>query len=164
VIYTDISSGSAVYNLSEIRNKEAQSRSVHTNGRSLAAYIVFLNADYSENSGNSKVLGISYGPSSMAIFEKTIRSYAGGLGQPSLSVLESTVIDHEFGHSLGLVNNGTEMKTQHQDGANGKHCNNSNCLMYYSVETSNIVANLIGNTVPSLDNNCIIDLQANGGK
>jgi hypothetical protein len=56
------------------------------------------------------------------------------------------------------------MQKLHQDDANGKYCDDSNCLMHYSVETGNLVSNLIGNSMPQLDLNCIKDLQANGGK
>jgi hypothetical protein len=56
------------------------------------------------------------------------------------------------------------MVNNHQDEANGRHCTNSNCLMYYEAETSDLVANLLGNTVPALDNHCLEDLRANGGK
>lgn len=158
------SGGKTSYSASDIRTIEKANRSQHTNGSTLTAYFLFTDGDYSANSGNSKVLGIAYESSSMAVFEKTIRDYSGGLGQPAVSTLESTVILHEFGHILGLVNNGTSMVAAHQDVAHGKHCDDQNCLMYYTAETSDIVANLTGGTIPSLNAKCLDDLKANGGK
>lgn len=152
------------YTLTDIKNIEEDNRTQVTKGKTLTAYFLFLDADYASNNGNSKVLGVAYGNTSMAIFEKTIKEYSGGIGEPSTSTVETAVINHEFGHILGLVNNGTPMNTNHQDNANGKHCNVQSCLMYFNVETSDIIANLLGGGVPQLDTHCIKDLQDNGGK
>ncbi len=157
------SSGQTTLSLSEIQKFEKDRRRLFTKGDMITAYIFFADADYSGNTGSSQVLGLAYNTSSMVIFEKTIRNYSGGLGQPSLATVETTVAEHEFGHTLGLVNNGTGMVNSHQDEANGKHCNNSNCLMYFETETSDLIGNLLGNALPALDNNCLEDLRANGG-
>jgi predicted Zn-dependent protease len=151
------------YSLSDIRNIESANRTQNVSGHTVAAYIFFADGDYASNSGSSFVLGMQYGNSSIVMFEKTIQNLSGGVGQPSVATLETTVSEHEFGHMFGLVNNGSPMVSSHQDASNGKHCNNKNCLMYYSVETSDVVNNLIGG-VPSLDANCMADLHANGGQ
>ena len=158
------SPGKSVLSVDDIKSIESNNRTLSTSGTNLTAFFLFADADYSGNTGNSKVLGVAYGASSMTIFEKTIRQFSGGVGQPSISILETTVADHEFGHILGLVNNGTSMQTSHQDAGNGKHCNSQSCLMYFNVETSDAVANLLGGSVPGLDANCLADLKANGGK
>ena len=158
------SPGKSFYTLDDISAIEKTHRTQRPHDGIMAAYFLFVDADYADNNSSGKVLGIAYGATSMTIFEKTITDYSGGFGQPTRDVLESSVTEHEFGHLLGLVNNGTRMQTNHQDGANGHHCNNQNCLMYYATETSNIVANLIGGNVPTLDANCINDLRGNGGK
>ncbi len=88
----------------------------------------------------------------------------GGLAQPSRAAAETAVINHEFGHLLGLVNNGTPMIGDHQDEPHGKHCDNSKCLMYYAAETSDLLANLLTGAVPGLCVNCENDLKGNGGK
>jgi predicted Zn-dependent protease len=154
--------GKAVYSSADVEAIEKAERTQNTKGNTLTAYILFLDGDYSDNSGSSKVLGLTYANSSMVIFEKAVKDFSGGLSQPSTDVLESTVVNHEFGHVLGLVNNGTTMQSSHQ--SNGAHCNNKNCLMYYQAETSDIIGNLIGNNVPSFDSNCLNDLKGNGGK
>ncbi len=152
------------YSITDIENMEKDNRTKYAKGKKLTAYILFLDGDYSENSGSSKVLGVAYGNTSMAIFGKTIKDYSGGIGQPSTNVAMSTVILHEIGHVIGLVDNGTAMQSNHIDAGNGHHCNNDDCLRYYAVETSDFIANLLGGNVPSLDANCIKDLQSNGGK
>ncbi len=73
----------------------------------------------------------------------------------------TTLLEHEFGHLMGLVDQGSPMQVNHKDAANGAHCDKPDCLMYYNVE-----AGFTGtlSAVPSLDANCIADLKANGGK
>ena len=156
--------GKTVLSLDDIKALEKTNRAANTAERVLTAYIFFANGDYDQNSGNKKVLGIAYGFSSIVIFDKTIHDVSGGLGQPSISSVETSVVEHEFGHVMGLVNNGVAMASPHQDEANGRHCNNKDCLMYYATETSDMIANLVNSNVPTLDANCLNDLKAAGGK
>lgn len=158
--------GKSVYSADDIRSLENSHRTQNNdNSSTLMAYFLFVDGDYSGNSGNSKVLGIAYGPTSMAIFEKTIKEYSGTpVTQPSTTTLETTVVLHEFGHILGLVNNGTGMQAEHQDEPHGKHCDDQNCLMYYTAETTDIIGNILGGNIPSLNTDCVNDLKANGGK
>lgn len=158
------SPGKNTLSISEIQKLEKDRRRLYTKGDVITAYLFFADADYDQNTGSRQVLGLAYGTSSMVLFNKTIRNLSGGLGQPSVSTVEATVAEHEFAHILGLVNNGTGMVNSHQDEANGKHCDNQNCLMYFEAETSDLIGNLLGNSIPSLDSHCIEDLRANGGK
>jgi hypothetical protein len=144
----------------EVREIEKQNRTVFTSGNQLGVYFLFTNSKYT----NNNVLGIAYQNTSMCLFGKTIHENSGGVGQASRSKLEATVMEHELGHILGLVNTGTSMQTAHQDVANGAHCNNKNCLMYYAAETTDILGFLVTGNIPSLDAGCINDLKANGGK
>jgi hypothetical protein len=160
-----VSNSGSSYSLSQVQDIEIANRKMVTSGSTLTAYILYLDKEYAGTaSTQAKVLGINYQKSSIVLFENTIAQFSGGLTQPSRSLLETTVVEHEFGHVLGLTNNGTPMQTPHQDTPNGSHCNNSACLMYYAVETSNVVQNLVGSAPPDLDANCLNDLRANGGK
>ncbi|HXU26444.1 MAG TPA: peptidase [Bacteroidia bacterium] len=160
-----VSNTGSYYNLSQVQDIEYANRKMITTGSTLTAYIVYLDKPYEGSaSSQGKVLGINYQNSSIVMFENTIAQFSGGVTQPSRSLLETTVVEHEFGHVLGLVNNGTGMQTAHQDTQNGKHCNNTACLMYYAVETSDVVQNLLGSSPPDLDANCLNDLRSAGGK
>ena len=150
----------ATYSDAEVRALEKQYRTVYTTGTTMSAYLLFLDGAYA---GGSNVLGISYNNTSMAVFSEQINANTGGVLQPSRTVVETTVMEHEVGHLLGLVNNGSGMQVAHQDGQHGEHCDNPNCLMYYAVRTTDFLSNLV-NGVPPLDQHCLDDLRANGGK
>lgn len=157
--------GKSSYSISDVRALEEKHRNEFTFKKELAVCFIFMDGPSSENQGSSMVLGQAYFNTSMVVYEKSLQDHSGGLGEPELSKLETTVMNHEFGHILGLVNTGSEMYYTHQDTEHGSHCTNVDCLMYWEAETGNVFNNLIGNApVPTLDPNCIKDLQQNGGK
>jgi hypothetical protein len=154
------STGSGVLSLNDIANVEKNNRTVFTSGTQLGVYFLYTDGGYTQ----SNVLGLAYRNTSLCILGKTIHDNSGAVGQASRTKLESTVTEHEFGHILGLVDLGSPMQTNHKDAANGNHCNNSSCLMYYASETTDILGFLITGNIPTLDVNCRADLTANGGK
>ena len=156
--------GKGPYTIDEVDSLEQKNRTQYNSGNTIAAYMLFLDGSSSEDSQNGQVLGEAYLNTSMVFYEKSIMGNSGGFGQPSRAILEATVMRHEFGHNLGLVNAGTPMVVDHEDSNHPHHCNVKSCLMYWSVNTSNVVGNLTGGTIPQLDSHCLTDLRANGGK
>jgi hypothetical protein len=157
-------SARSAISIEEIREVEKKNRSYYSSGSKAALFIYMSGSDYNQNQGDAKVLGVQYGSTSLTLFVKTMKAFSGGLAQPSYATLETTVTRHELGHVLGLVDHGTQMLNPHKDAAHGAHCDNTNCLMYYQAETSDVVANLLGGKIPEPDGNCINDLRNNGGK
>jgi len=160
------SGGKDSYSAQDIINIEQQNRDHYTTlqkagSDTLWVYFSILDGKFATQ---NNVLGLTYLNTSMTFFGPTIFNNSGGIGQVSRTKLEGTVFDHEFGHNMGLVANGSPMQQDHQDAGHGHHCNNQNCLMYYSVETTDYTSVLINSPIPDLDANCIADLQANGGK
>lgn len=144
----------------QVHSIEKSNRTVFTTGDQIGVYLLITNG----NSTNNNVLGAAYRNTSMVLFGKTIHDNSGGFGQPSRTKLESTVMDHEIGHILGLVDIGSPMQTNHKDPSHSSHCNNSNCLMYYASDTRDILGFLITGNIPAFDANCMADLRANGGQ
>lgn len=153
--------GKAEYSISEIASIEDENRTQYNDGSTLSVYFLFVDGDYEGSNGTT--LGVAYRNTSMCIFHPNITDNTGGVLQPSQQLLETTVLEHEFGHIMGLVDLGSEMQTEHLDEAHGKHCDVQSCLMYYTVETTDVISNL-GNNPPALDAQCRADLTANGGK
>lgn len=146
--------------ISDIIGTEKKSRTVYSNNTEIALYILYTNGHYIEEG----VLGVAYRNTSAALFTKKITDNSGGLGQPSRTKLEATVLEHEVGHLLGLVDTGTPMQAHHKDDAHGSHCTNSNCLMYYAAETTDMLGFLVTGNIPALDASCMADLKGNGGR
>jgi hypothetical protein len=153
--------GQATYTPADVRAIEQQHRTAYTQGTTIATYLLYLDG---ELEGGPNVLGIAYNNTSMALFAEKIDQHTGGVLQPSFATVEGTVANHEMGHLLGLVNNGTPMQTDHHDEDNGRHCDDPDCLMHFSVRTTDYLDNLLGGTIPTLDADCLADLQANGGQ
>lgn len=153
-------SASTTLNINEVANLEKANRTVYAGGNEISVYILVTNGVYSDNN----VIGASYRNASIVLFGKKIYDNSGGIGQTGRTKLESAVLDHEFGHLLGLVDLGSSMQTNHKDAAHGNHCNNSNCLMYYQADTQDMLGVLLSGSTPVLDANCLADLRANGGK
>jgi len=154
--------GQESYSAADLKAIEDNNRTEFTDGNTIATYFFFADGEFSES---SNVLGVAYRNTSMAIFQKVVEDNSGGLNKPSTELLTATVMNHEFGHILGLVNNGTTTQSNHHDSANGAHCDVEDCLMYWQAETSGGLENLVGmSSPPALDAQCVADLQANGGK
>jgi len=141
----------SVDNLVEI---EKHNRTKFSAGTTIAVHILIVDADFT----GSPLFGLAYWNTSFCLFGKNIFYSSGGTGQVRRSVLMTTLLEHEFGHLLGLVDQGSPMQTAHRDTANGAHCDNQSCLMYYGIEST------ANGTIPLPDSSCVADLKANGGK
>ena len=156
------SPGRATHTAAQVRAMQQQYRSAYTRGRTLALHVLYLDGEYD---GAPNVLGIAYNNTSVALFAETIDQYTGGALEPSFATVEGAVAQHEVGHLLGLVNNGTAMQAEHedQDEPNGHHCDDQSCLMYFAVRTTDFIGQLLEG-MPTLDADCLADLQASGGR
>lgn len=153
--------GQSSYTTEDIAAIEDEERDNFTEAGSntLHAYFLIVDGQYSE----SNVLGIAYWNTSMAFFGQTINEVSGTPpAAPSRQQVEGTVFRHEMGHNMGLVGNGTPTQSDHKTSGSA-HCTTDGCLMEPAVETGNVFQNFNGE-VPALDQLCIDDLQANGGK
>ena len=150
-------SGKTTLTLNDIESIEKKSRTIFTGNNQIGVHILITDANFDA----SNILAKSYWNTSICVFGKTVFDNSGNAGQISRSQLFTVLFEHEFGHLLGLVNQGSPMQTNHQDVANGAHCINESCLMHYHIVISAITAN---SSLPSLDANCVADLRANGGK
>lgn len=153
--------GQSSYSNDDIANIEEEERNnfTETGSNTLHAYFLIVDGEYTQ----SNVLGLAYWNTSMAFFGQTIDDISGTPPTaPSEQQVEGTVFRHEIGHNMGLVGIGTPTQSDHKtDGS--AHCTTDGCLMEPAVRTGDIFQNFSGD-VPELDQLCIDDLQANGGK
>ena len=162
VVTRQIKPSTISFGLEQIKSIEETSRTVFTKGDELAVYVLYLNGYYA---ADSLVLGAAYRNTSIVLFGKSINDFSTGDPLKHL-VFDATVLEHEFGHLLGLVDEGIPLQSEHKDAANGNHCTNPDCLMYYAVMDGYHDSQYAGGlaSVPVMDSACITDLRAAGGK
>ena len=159
------SSNKAPFNIDEIVQIEADERTAYNAGDEIAVFIYFADGSNENDTDTKIILGSAYRNTSMVIYGKTIQNIANHSAGINKSTIESTVINHEFGHLFGLVNLGTSMQSNHEDENSKGHCNVSNCLMATSLQFGgSMIRQVSNNNIPELDGQCIADLQANGGR
>lgn len=149
-------SGKPSLSLTDIVSIEKSNRVFFTSPGNMGVHILITDGYFT----TPGTFATSYWNTSTCIFGKTIDDNSDDPGLVTKTNLLSTVMQHEMGHLLGLVNQGSPMQTNHKDATNGAHCSNTACLMYYAIQTN---ANAI-NGIPELDADCMNDLKANGGK
>lgn len=159
------SPGKTSYSVKEdIVNIEKDHRTQFTNGDELAVFIFFADGKSSSQEDSKLVLGTAYRNTSMVIFEKTVRELATSTRIPR-SDIETTTIEHEFGHLFGLVDNGSPAQSAHEDPESKSHCNASHCLMVASVEFGSGTIDLLKSSHgANFDESCLQDLRANGAR
>lgn len=157
------SSGTAAWSLEAVSALEAAHRDLYRDPATGTAvfYAVYVDGHSDRDSGNSKILGIAYHGSSVVLFADTIESVEPGV--PLFAPIEDTVLIHEAGHLLGLVNNGASMVTDHQDAPHGAHDTSEDCIMHWTIETQTVVDVLLTGK-PDFDADCRADLEAAGGR
>lgn len=140
LVYTELSSPSEdELTLQEIADLETKNRTVFNTGSSLGIYIYFSDApaEGDDLEDGLVTLGSVYRNTSMIIHEVTVRELATLSSSINEADVETTTLNHEFGHLFGLVDLGTDMVNDHQSESENEdgqlvgdnHCNQTGCLM-----------------------------------
>lgn len=161
------SPGKSVYTINDIADIEKEQRKYYNTTDQIAVWAYFSDgkSDKDSDEDNTVVLGTAYWNTSFVIYEETVKGLSNGPLKPNRSLLETTVINHEFGHIFGLTNLGTALQSDHEDEEHPKHCNVENCLMYWATESAVNISNMANmSSAPQLDAQCLADLKSNGGK
>lgn len=159
------SPGSSPYSNEEIVSIEDANRTKYNTADQIAVWAFFADGKSSKDTDTSVILGTAYRNTSFVIYEQTVHGLSDSAFEPNRSLLETTVITHEFGHILGLTNLGTALQSNHEDAEHPKHCIEKTCLMFWSAEIGGGIGNMVSSgSAPQLDAQCIADLRANGGK
>lgn len=159
------SSGKAPFSIQEIADIESEERTAYNAGDEIAVYIYFADGSNENDTSTKIVLGSAFRNTSMVIYGETVKSISNRLNAPDKSTVESTVVNHEFGHLFGLVNLGTPLQSAHEDDSSNGHCEGDGCLMNANVQFGTDLIDMVNsNVIPSMDESCILDLQANGGR
>ena len=142
------------YTLEEILEIENNERTSSKSGNTFVIHILYLNGEYEDN---DQTLGLAYSGSSFALFKEKIDDSAFLL--ISSTDIEKSVIVHEFGHLLGLVNNGYQSPHDHEDPQHPHHSNNDESVMYWAIESQDIGNQIDGEPPNNFDSDDLDDLR-----
>ncbi len=109
----------------------------------IAVGVYFVNGTLN---GDANILGVQFLGYPYAFIFKDVVVAAGGDGATQRYVEQSVVV-HEIGHAIGLVNNGLPMVSGHEDAAHPKHSINQDCVMYWAVENRQNILTTLANFI-----------------
>ncbi|MDP6333484.1 MAG: hypothetical protein QF479_02490 [Candidatus Poseidoniaceae archaeon] len=117
--------------------------------------IIFPSGTYSDDS----VLGVAVDASTIAIFGDSVEEAKGPIfGRPSAEEVENSVIVHEVGHLLGLVNIVYNSLEEHEDPEHPNHSSNDDSVMYWAIDSTSIGSIFSGELPDEFDQYDLQDL------
>jgi hypothetical protein len=134
------------YTISNLLSLERQYRTLHSNGEVATIWIAALNGSYA---GSSGAIGLSFRATAFALFEDQIQQAANVF--VSEGSIERSVIIHEMGHLLGLINIGYRSHYDHEDRQHPHHSKYQSSVMYWAIEDMSIATILRGGPVSDFD-------------
>ena len=129
-------------------------------------YLVFVSGNFASGDGVQEgVLGVSIGDTGVIAMFKDVIASTGGIVPNTERYVEQSVLIHEMGHALGLVENGVPTIADHHDEAHGAHCANDACVMYWLNEGASDMAQfatdfVVNNDAILFDADCLADVDA----
>ncbi|TNE47136.1 MAG: hypothetical protein EP343_20740 [Deltaproteobacteria bacterium] len=142
------------WKIADLQQLEFNYRQNMPGGTQAVAYFLYVGGNWHEDSSNGRVLGIAYSGSTMTVFKKTVddvcssASIIPGTTQKLCRVVEASIVLHEFAHIIGMTNLGLKMTTNHEDEAHKGHCNNKDCVNYWTNNQSSM-AGALGSVIGS---------------
>lgn len=121
-----------VWTVEDLRREATRVRAQYTTPQQAAMHVQFLRGRYAEEG----VIGVAYSASEFAVFPDAIDSLSVLLGG-QLGVQRS-VLAHEAGHLLCLVNVGYRSAHDREDPAHPHHSNDRESVMYWAIDTTAI--------------------------
>jgi hypothetical protein len=144
-----------------------QHRDQLSGGDTATYYFVWLPGYYHDGEKlRTDVLGVSLGWTGViAMFKDVIETTGVAPGDNVERYVEQATLVHEFGHAIGLVNNGLGLTAAHHDEPHGAHCTNQDCIMYYAIEGTSGAIEFVSKSVKGQDSllfagDCLADVDA----
>ncbi len=135
----EIPASSDRYTVEELKALERRHRRTSTGGDTASVHALYLNGSFAPDEG---VLAIVFSASSIAVFPDQIARAATPV--VSASRIERSVLLHEMGHLMGLINLGYHSPRDREDPDHPHHSRNRNSVMYWAVETNLVLTILSG--------------------
>jgi|TARA_B110000240_G_scaffold195155_1_gene244153 hypothetical protein len=118
-----------------------------TVGKTLRWQLIFPAESYEDDS----VLGVAVDASTIAIFGESVDGAAGFFNRPSAEEVENSVMVHEVGHLLGLVNLVYTSPVDHESADKPGHSDNDDSVMYWAIESMSVGSFISGDLPNDFD-------------
>ena len=140
----------------DLRDLEKRNRDHYSSRNVMILYVLYVNGSFADD---DEALGVAYDASAYAVFAQRIRDAAATPLVPAVSIEESVVV-HEMGHVLSLVNIGYTSPRKHEDPEHENHSNNPDSVMYWAIDNVGVAGLLSGRPSPPtrFDNDDLADL------
>ncbi len=132
LVFDVIAVNGTMFSELDLLDLERAHRNEATAGDTFTLYILSISGELSNGKGTA--LGAAYTASSLAIFKDVIIATIGP--GPSISEVESSVLVHEVGHLMGLVNLVYTSELDYEDVNHPFHSSNSSDVMYWAIESA----------------------------
>ncbi|GAB5543235.1 MAG: hypothetical protein RLO52_11065 [Sandaracinaceae bacterium] len=133
----------------------------------VSMHVMWLDGHDDDDSADGAVLGLAWANTHVAMYHSTIESSCRGgpvLGAEVCAQAQYLVWLHEVGHTIGLVDNGLPMASDHRDPDMGRHDVSEECIMYWAFEgragVDLIRDRILGGSLPDFDDECLADVAA----
>lgn len=143
-----------IYTTQDILEVAQKNRTSYSQENTISLYVIFLNGSFAKN---KNALGLVFNSSTIVIFKDKIKQANTSLvfGKE----IEHAVLNHEFGHLLGLVNIYYQSDISHEDLNNTHHSNNKESVMFWAVEDVSVMNILRGGPPTQFDSDDISDIR-----
>jgi hypothetical protein len=133
IVFQAIAVNATEFTTVDLVELERANRDQATGGDTFALYILSISGELTNGEGTA--LGAAYSASSLAIFKDVIRTVTIGPG-PSVADVESSVLVHEIGHIMGLVNLVYTSDLEYEDSEHPFHSDNTTDVMFWAIESA----------------------------
>lgn len=117
----------------DLRAVAEQHRSNHSDGSTVAVYVLYVRGQYQ----NESAIGVAHNASEFAVFPERWRgTLSRTLG--SATAIERAVLVHEAGHLLGLINLTYDSRFDREDPDHPGHSSHRESVMFWAIESTAI--------------------------
>ena len=143
--------GPAEWSTAELHTYADQYGKVKSSADAAVLNVLFVKGRHEES---ASILGVATRADVLTMFPDQYRNLGTGLNPQAI---ETSVIMHETGHILSLV--GFQVRPERQDKAHPGHSSNKESVMYWAVETSDVINAFVGAPPKEFDREDLADLE-----